>query len=110
MEDAANIAGRALAMNPTEFPAIYYYDAAANFNLNRFDACEKSARRAIDLDTNHEIPRAEFLLGSVLAAKGDRSGAVEHLRRYLEISPKATDAAAVNRIIAKIESGPGEAK
>jgi tetratricopeptide (TPR) repeat protein len=110
MEDAANIAERALAMNPTEFPAIYYYDAAANFNLSRFDASEKSVRRAIELDTNHEMPRAEFLLGTVLAAKGDRSGAVQHMRKYLEISPKAKDAAEVNRLIAKIESGPGEAK
>jgi tetratricopeptide (TPR) repeat protein len=112
MEDAAGITERALALNPIEFPAIYFYDATANFNLNRFDASEKSARRAIDLDSNHQIPRAEFLLGTVLAAKGDRRGAVEHLRKYLEISPKATDAAEVNRFIARIESasGPGEAK
>ena len=89
MEDAANIAGRALALNPVEFPAVYYYDASANFNLNRFDLAEKSARRAIELDTNHELPRAEFLLGSVLAAKGDRNGALQHMRKYLEISPKA---------------------
>ena len=109
MEDAAGITERALAINSVEFPALYFYDATANFNLKRFDAAEKSVRRAIDLDTNHEIPRAEFLLGSVLAAKGDRVGAVQHMRKYLEISPKAKDAADVNRIIAKIESGGGEA-
>jgi tetratricopeptide (TPR) repeat protein len=110
MEDAASITDRALALNPTEFPVIYYFDAAANFNLNRFDAAEKSARRALDLDTNHEMPRTELLLGSVLAAKGDRSGALQHLRKYLEISPKAKDAAEVSRNIAKIESGSAEAK
>ena len=109
-EDAAAIAERAMAMNPIEFPTIYFYDAAANFNLKRLDASEKSVRRAIDLDSRHEIPRAEFLLGSVLAAKGDRSGALEHLRKYLTIAPKATDADEVNRIIAKIESTSTENK
>jgi len=110
MGDAANIAERAIALNPTEFPAIYYYDATANFSLNRFEAAEKSARQAIDLDAHHEIPRAEYLLGAVLAAKGDRTGAVQHMRKYLELSPKAKDAAEVNRNIAKVESGSTEAK
>jgi tetratricopeptide (TPR) repeat protein len=110
MEDAASLAERALAINPIEFPAIYFYDAAANYNLKRLAAAEKSARRAIGLDTRHEIPRAEVLLGSVLAAEGDRRGAVEHLRKYLEISPKAPDAAEVSRTIAKLESTEGEGK
>jgi len=106
MQDAADVAERAIAMNPIEFPSIFFYDAAANFNLKRFDVCEKSVRRAIDLDANHEIPRAEFLLGSVLAAKGDRDGALLHLRKYLQLSPKAPDADDVNRLIARIEAGP----
>ena len=110
MEEAAGFAERALAMNPIEFPAIYFYDAAANYNLRRLDQAEKSVRRAIDLDSHHQIPRAEVLLGSVLAAKGDRRGAVEHLRKYLEMSPKAIDAAEVHRTIAKLESAEGESK
>jgi tetratricopeptide (TPR) repeat protein len=110
MEDAVNIAERAFALNPVEFPAIYFFSAAANYNLKRMDASEKSARRAIELDTNHEIPRAQLLLGSVLAAKGDRDGALKHMRKYLEISPNATDAAEVNGMIAKIESTPEKAK
>lgn len=103
-EDAANLAERAMATNPVEFPSIYFYDGVANYNLKRFPAAEKSARRAIDLDTNHEIPRAEVLLGSVLAAEGDRHGAVEHLKKYLELAPKAPDAADINRNIEKLEA------
>jgi tetratricopeptide (TPR) repeat protein len=110
MDDAASIAERAIALNPIEYPAIFFYDAAANYNLKRFDVSEKSVRRAIDLDGNHELPRAEFLLGTVLAAKGDRSGALEHLRKYLKLSPKAPDADEVNRIIAKIESASSDNK
>jgi tetratricopeptide (TPR) repeat protein len=106
-EDAANLAERAMAMNPIEFPSIYFYDAVANYNLKRIAPAEKSVRRAIELDTKREFPRAEVLLGSVLAAKGDRQGALEHLRKYLELSPKAQDAAEVNRTIERLESAEG---
>lgn len=102
VEDAAAIAGKAIELKPTEFPAIYFYHAVANFNLKRFDVAEVSARRAVELDSEHEVPRAEYLLGSVLAAKGDRSGALEHFRKYLEIAPKAPDVQEVKQRIADL--------
>ena len=43
-----------------------------------------------ELDSAHEIPRSELLLGTVLIARGDRAGALQHLRKYLEIVPKAS--------------------
>ncbi|MGD0014669.1 MAG: tetratricopeptide repeat protein [Bryobacteraceae bacterium] len=109
-QDAVGIAERALELNPVEFPGIYFYYAVANYNLGRLDVAEKSARRAIELDADREIPRAEDLLGSVLAAKGDQRGAIEHLRRYLAISPQATDAAEVRQRIAELERRATEAK
>ena len=105
MEDAAKTTDQALALNPIEFPGIYFYNAVANFNLKRLDSAERSARRAVELDTEHEVPRSEYVLGTVLTAKGDRRGALEHMRKYLEISPKAADAAEVKGRIAALESG-----
>ncbi len=102
-QDALRIADHGVALNPVEFPGIYYYDAVANYNLKHLDAAEKLALRAIKLDFPREIPLAESLLGSVLAAKGDRVGAIEHLRRYLELSPKASDAAEVEHLAGKLE-------
>ena len=72
-EDAAAIAGKAVAMNPLEFPELYFLYAAANYNLKHFDLAETNARRATELDSSHEVPRAEVLLGTVLIAKGDRA-------------------------------------
>jgi tetratricopeptide (TPR) repeat protein len=109
VEDAAAIAGQAVAMNPLEFPQLYFYNAVANFNLKHLDVAEFSARRATELDTAHEIPRAELLLGTILGAKGDRSGALDHMRKYLEIVPKALDAAQVQRAIDQLQP-PGDAK
>jgi tetratricopeptide (TPR) repeat protein len=108
-EDAITIGGKAVAMNPLEFPELYFYYAVANYNLKHLDLAETNARRATDLDKSHEIPRAELLLGSVLVAKGDRSGALQHMRKYLEIVPKATDADQVKRAIAALEV-PADAK
>jgi tetratricopeptide (TPR) repeat protein len=108
-DDAVAIGGKAVAMNPLEFPELYFYYAAANYNLKHLDVAEANARRATDLDNAHEIPRAELLLASVLIAKGDRSGALQHFRKYLEIVPKAPDADQVKRAIAQLEA-PGDAK
>lgn len=108
-EDAATIAGKAVAMNPLEFPELYFVYAAANFNLKHLDLAEANARRATELDKNHEVPRAELLLASALFAKGDRTGALQHFRKYLEIVPKAQDADQVKRAIAQLEA-PGDAK
>ena len=102
-EDALRIADRGMALNPVEFPGIYYYAAVANYNLKHLEAAEKLARNAIRLDFPREIPLAESLLGSVLAAKGDRAEAIEHLRKYLELSPKATDAGDVEQLARKLE-------
>jgi tetratricopeptide (TPR) repeat protein len=108
-EDAAAIAGKAVAMNPLEFPELYFYNAIANYNLKHLDVAESSARRATELDRAHEVPRAEVLLGSVLIAKGDRAGGLQHFRKYLELVPKAQDAEQIKKAIAQLEA-PGDGK
>ena len=102
-EDALQITDKAIALKPVNYPGIYFYNAVANFNLKRLDAAEKSAREAVDSDLSHEIPRAENLLGMILLAGGDTGGALQHLKKYLEIDPKAGDAADVKQLIAKLE-------
>jgi tetratricopeptide (TPR) repeat protein len=103
LEDAAEISSRAIELKPTEFPSIYFYNAVANFNLKHFDAAENSARRCVELDSEHEMPRAELLLGSALTAKGDRAGAREHFNKYISLSPKASDVEEVKQRIAKLQ-------
>lgn len=108
-EDAVTIGGRAVAMNPLEFPELYYFYGAANYTLKHYDIAEQNFRRAIELDSAHDVPRAELLLGSVLIARRDRDGAIEHFKKYLDLVPKAPDADQVRRALAQLET-PGEAK
>ncbi|MGO9097661.1 MAG: tetratricopeptide repeat protein [Bryobacteraceae bacterium] len=109
-EDASQLAERAMEVNSLEFPAIFFYHAVANLNLHHLDVAEKSALRAIELDANHEIPRAEHLVGTLLAARGDRQGAIQHLNKYLELSPKASDADKVRQLIADLARSPSGEK
>jgi len=108
MEDAAALGERALKLNPIEFPGIYYFDAAANYDLKHVEEAERSVRRAIDLDQDHDYPAAEALLGKLLADKGDARGAIDHFTKYLQLAPKAADAADIRRRIAELDRGGGK--
>ena len=84
-----------------------FYDAVANTHLKDFDAAEKSARRAIELDMLHEVPQAHYVLGISLGQKGDVAGALEHMRTYLAILPHAGDAEEVRARIIVLERTAG---
>lgn len=103
MEDAAALGERAMQLNPVEFPGIFYYDAEANYKLKHLDVAEKTAQRAIVLDTTHQYPGAEALLGMILADKGDTHGALRHLNAYLALAPRADDAAEVRQRIKELQ-------
>jgi len=53
---------------------------------------ELSATRAVAAD---QFPRAHYILGHILAARGDYRGAVEHLSKYLDLMVGTADAARV---------------
>ena len=103
IQDALEITDRAILQNPIEFPGIYFFNAVAHFNLKQTDAAEKSVRQAIEHDSAHEIPRAESLLGSILANRGEWKEAIEHFNKYLEYSPKGPDADNAKKQIAWLE-------
>lgn len=58
---------------------------------------------AIAHDHSREIPMVESLLGSILGVKGELGPAIDHLRKYLDLSPQATDADVIEKKIAELE-------
>lgn len=80
-----------LKLNPINFPQEWFLNAAGNFYLQRLDAAERSARRGLELDGRRQVPKLEYLLGTILTQKHDYAGALEHLRNYLHLAPHATD-------------------
>jgi tetratricopeptide (TPR) repeat protein len=91
-------------LDPIDFPDAWFGDAVAHYYLGEYDAAEKSAREAVRLDPKGRNPRAGYVLGMVLAQKGDREGAAAELRRYLKAAPQAPDVETVKAQLATVEN------
>jgi cytochrome c-type biogenesis protein CcmH/NrfG len=94
---------RVIQLNPVNFPQAYFFNSVANYNLQNFDDAEKSAREAVKLDGQHRWPKAQHLLGILLAGKGENQAAIDNMRGYLKFNPNGSDKPAVEKQIAEIE-------
>lgn len=101
--DAVDYLDAALKLDPVHFPDAWFNDAVAEYNLKNYAGAEKSARTALKLDPQHRNPRADYLLGLILAAEKDYSGAAEQLRAYLKLAPDADDVEKVKTQLDEIE-------
>ena len=102
-QEVADTTDRVLRLNPYDFPGAYYLNAVANLQLKRFDPAEKSAREALKLKGVQAEPRANYVLGVVLANKGDFAPAAESLRAYLKVDPNSPDRDRVVKMLADVE-------
>ena len=103
-KDLADLSDQMLRLNPINFPQYWFLNAVANYQLQNFDVAQKSAVRGIEVDAQHHFPRLEYVLGLVLTQKGDYHGALEHLRNYVRLSPKAPDVTTAQNTISQLES------
>jgi Ca-activated chloride channel family protein len=95
--DAAAQSSAALIKADTkkQFPEGYLYQAIARYHRKDLEGAEASAMEAVRLDKNHDVPRTEYVYGLILAARHDFGPAREHMSRYLQLDPRASDAEAV---------------
>ncbi len=109
-QEVADTTDRVNKLNPFDFPAAYFYNAIAQYNLQNLDAAEKSAQEAVKLDTQRRFPKSNHLLGIILAQKGDLAGASKHLKSYLSmLAPGAGETDLVKKQIAEVERLMGAA-
>jgi tetratricopeptide (TPR) repeat protein len=101
--DVLDMTSHVLKLSPEGFPDDWFYSAAGYYSLHRYDEAEKYAREGLKLDTEHRIPRMEYLLGVVLVQQRNYSEAMEHMRSYLRLAPKAPDAGTVTQQVAELE-------
>jgi tetratricopeptide (TPR) repeat protein len=88
------------------YPETYIHRAVAQYELKDLAGAETSAQDAIRLDPKHKKPRAEYVLGRILEAKGDMNGAREHMAKYLDLEPTSADAEQVQaRMLALGKAG-----
>jgi Tfp pilus assembly protein PilF len=77
------------------YPEIYLHRAVALYGLKDFAGAQSSIEQAIKLDPMHKRPRAEYVLGRILEAKGDTKGATEHIANYLGMDPGTPDSSVI---------------
>jgi tetratricopeptide (TPR) repeat protein len=92
-QDAARLTQQVNSLNAYAFPAAGFYNAAANYNLGKYEMAEESARKFKAADNQHIHPEVSLLLSNILAQKQDFAGAAQQIRDYLLLVPNASDAA-----------------
>jgi len=101
--EAADATDKLLRLDPVDMPQALVYNAIANLNLNHLDVAEKSAREAVRIDTRHEFPRAEYVLGVILGSRQDYAAALPLMKSYVARDPKASDIEDIRKQIVQME-------
>jgi tetratricopeptide (TPR) repeat protein len=102
-QEAANLTDRVIHLNPYDFPMAFYYNAIANLQLSKLDVAERNIREALKLDTQKQNPRANYILGIILAQKQELPAAAECLRAYLKDRPDSKEADGVRKQLDEID-------
>lgn len=102
-QESVDYLDRAVRLDPVDFPQAWYASAISNYNLKNYTAAEKAAREAMKLDTKGLNPRCGYLLGLILAEKGDFTGAATQLREYLKNSTDTSDIENVRKQLSQVE-------
>ncbi len=91
-QGAAKAADTALKLDSKHiYPEVYLHQAVARFEMNDLPGAESSATEALRRDPKERKFRGEFVLGRILAAKGDAAGARTHISKYLALNPSPPD-------------------
>ena len=105
----ANVTGYILDSDPLDYAEAYFYNSAANYNLNKIADAEKSGLKAERLDVRPRFPQLHLLLAEIFARKNDYATAISETKIYLETVPHAKDADQVREQLAKLEKLTGPA-
>ncbi len=90
-------------LDPLNYAEAYFYNALANYNLNKIEAAEKSALKAEHFDLRTHFPQLHLLLAEIFARKNKYDLAIAELQIYLALAPQADDAAQQRETLAKLE-------
>jgi tetratricopeptide (TPR) repeat protein len=99
----ADVTGYILDLDPLDYAEAYFYNSAANFNLNKIADAEKSGFKAERLDVRPRFPQLHLLLADIFVQKNNYAAAISQAKIYLELAPHAKDADQVRERLAKLQ-------
>jgi len=95
--------GYILDLDPLNYTEAYFYNAVANYKLNKIEDAEKSALKAEHLDLRTRFPHVHLLLAEIFARKNNYAMAILEIKTYLDLAPHAKDVDHVREQLAKLE-------
>jgi tetratricopeptide (TPR) repeat protein len=101
--NVVDLTSKLIALNPVNFPDAYYSNGVANYYLKNFDQAKKSALQGVRVDTAHQIPKLQYLLGMTLLQKQDYQAASEHMQLYLSLAKQPDEIELAKQGLAQIE-------
>ncbi|MBZ5586524.1 MAG: tetratricopeptide repeat protein, partial [Acidobacteriia bacterium] len=84
----------------------YLVSAVARYQQRDYAGALARINELIRLDTRQQLPRAGYIRGVILEARGELDPAAAEMRRYLEQHPRSADAAAVKNRLEKLGKEP----
>ncbi len=87
--------------DPESVADAFFQQGVMLYEDNHLEAAISAFERV--LSAAPDDPRAHFMLGKVLISHGDYEGAVEHLRRFVELAPEHPDLAEAEELIGHLE-------
>jgi tetratricopeptide (TPR) repeat protein len=81
----------------------YFYNAVANFKLDRIDEAEKSAIKAEHVDLLMKAPELHLQLAEIFTRGNNYDLAIAQLQTFLDLAPHAKDRDLVREQLAKLE-------
>lgn len=102
LDPLQNLTGDVVDLDPLNYSEAYFYNAVANFQLNKIDAAETSALNSERLLTS--FAQVHLLLGEIFARKNNYASAISEMRTFLELNPHAKNIDAVRQRLAELVS------
>lgn len=109
-QELVEVSDKLLALNPVSFPDVWFWNSLANYYGKNLAAAENSARRGLQADPEHRVPKLEYLLGMVLLKKPDYHDAAQHLRAFLRLTTQPTEVAEAQKQLDEIARLSANAK
>jgi tetratricopeptide (TPR) repeat protein len=101
--DYGKVTGSLLDLDSDDYSRAYFYNAAANFRLNRIAEAEKSGLQAERLDLWPHYPQLRLLLAKIFASESKYANAIDQLQMYLTIVPQGRSADRAREQLAQLE-------
>jgi len=95
--------GYVIDLDTVNYGHAYFYNAVANYKLNKIEEAEKSGLKAEHQDLGTNFPQVHLLLAEIFARKNNYPRAISEMQAYLELAPHAKNTDQVREQIARLE-------